>query len=845
MVNQKRKWSLMIDNIWKNLRVLFDNNTLLVTPNQRLTFYLKNRFGVYQKELKKTFWESPRILPFTKWLLDLWYQAQSERLLLDEFQESLIWREVVLAEDQAHDQTGLIGDLQKGYRLAKEWNFDFSKTNPFFENENYFSRVTRAFEKTLQERNFVVAPMLLDLLREEEFPALKYPPKIIFFGFNEVSPQLENFLKFLTTKNVICQKFNPESFSSTAKRISFADLNQELKTVALWAKKEKEKNPKISLGIVIPNLVELRSRVERIFNEIFTQSFNITAGEKLNFFPVIESALDIISLNQNNNDLSFLAKIFNSPFLKGFKEEEGKRALFLAKLRSFSEKHLDFKKIEQVCDLPLLKEILAQFILLNEKFLLEHKLNEWNDLFCQKLEIFGWPGGGQNGNSEIIDKFYQLQAKFAALDLTFANKKFSFAEAFSIFAQLIASVEYQTKANKNSNINILGILETLGMQFDRLWVVGMSNQVWPKNPSPNPFLPIAWQRENHLPHAFAARELEFSKNITQVLQGSAQEVFFSFSKNEENPELEISSLLESIPEMKQSELDLPETNKQSEEFSFHYFSDEVGPSISEKQKISGGSKVFEFQNNCPFRAFAELRLKAKPMEKSTFGLSPRERGNLIHEILEKIWRKIKSHQNLLLHNAGELEQVIKKVVTEVLAKIPQKKLREIEYVCLMNLINQILQQEKKRAKFTVVGLEESWEKTFHNFTIKVRVDRINQMEDQSLQIIDYKTGKSFDLGASQIQLFLYYFICAELNQNVQISDLIFAILSQGKANFRSILAPILKKMDLETIKKEWQEKISRLALDFNLGKASVDPIDQNIACSYCHLEPLCRVKEND
>ena len=56
-------------------------------------------------------------------------------------------------------------------------------------------------------------------------------------------------------------------------------------------------------------------------------------------------------------------------------------------------------------------------------------------------------------------------------------------------------------------IQLLGVLEGAGLDFDALWVAGLSADRWPPAPAPNPLLPLHWQRERNVPRSSAENEL--------------------------------------------------------------------------------------------------------------------------------------------------------------------------------------------------------------------------------------------------------------------------------------------------------------------------------------------------
>ena len=80
---------------------------------------------------------------------------------------------------------------------------------------------------------------------------------------------------------------------------------------------------------------------------------------------------------------------------------------------------------------------------------------------------------------------------------------------------------------------------------------------------------------------------------------------------------------------------------------FEIFLDNYGSSLSNNDKVKGGSAVFKDQAICPFKAYANFRLGAGPLETTHLGLSPKLRGQILHQALELIWKTLQSQKNLL------------------------------------------------------------------------------------------------------------------------------------------------------------------------------------------------------
>jgi hypothetical protein len=54
-------------------------------------------------------------------------------------------------------------------------------------------------------------------------------------------------------------------------------------------------------------------------------------------------------------------------------------------------------------------------------------------------------------------------------------------------------------------------------------------------------------------------------------------------------------------------------------------------------KVGGGSSVLTHQSQCPFKAFATMRLGARSWRPAEAGLNAAQRGKLLHDVLHNFW----------------------------------------------------------------------------------------------------------------------------------------------------------------------------------------------------------------
>ena len=186
---------------------------------------------------------------------------------------------------------------------------------------------------------------------------------------------------------------------------------------------------------------------------------------------------------------------------------------------------------------------------------------------------------------------------------------------------------------------------------------------------------------------------------------------------------------------------------------------------------------------------------------------------------------------------------------------------ELEELRLTALIAEWLDYEAARILFEVVGTEV--ERTVHlaGLTLNLRLDRIDRLKDESLLVIDYKTGdvspKSWELPRpDDVQLPLYAGFA--LKPEEVLGGLVFAKVRAGEQSFagrvgdaESTLFDGLKgnsglmknRLTAEQL-IDWKAYIEQLARDFVAGRAEVDPREYPQTCERCGLQTLCRVLEN-
>jgi probable DNA repair protein len=428
----------------------------------------------------------------------------------------------------------------------------------------------------------------------------------------------------------------------------------------------------------------------------------------------------------------------------------------------------------------------------------------------------------------------------------------SFEQAVERLRQIAEDTPFQVQ-NEGAPIQIMGILESSGMGFEHLWVMGLHDEAWPQPANPNPFIPIALQREHKLPHASAEHELEFAAKVIHRLIANAPDVVLSYGEVEGDRRLGASPVAGGVWLNAEAPVEADDwiarirSASQMEELA-----DEMAPPVVADAHHRGGTSLFKDMAACPFRAFAKHRLGARELEDTDLGLNYKNRGTTVHRALEFIWDTLGSHARLIALTPEDLSDLIARAAEVAVQKLGTVVGSKLERHRLERLLAEWLEIEKSRSEFVVRRQEEETLVTLGGLQIKTRADRVDEAPDGRQIILDYKTGMVKFNGwdgdrPDEPQLPLY---CATSDQ--PIAGASFVLIRVGELAFKGlaeagIAPPGLKRMNMEIPRTfseqraEWRRVLERLADNFRVGHAEVDP--KRGACDYCGLKALCRIRE--
>jgi len=863
----------------------------LVTPNLRLAHEFSRQFDAFQLSHGQSLWDAPDILPFPAFVARAYDDATfSGRgadlpLLLAPGEEQALWEAILEESGESGRLLALpqaAAAARDAWKTAHEWQI-LDKARHCAKNEDAeaFMRWAQRYERVTRQARHTEGARLPELVASALGDArVGRPALLVRYGFDIVNPQQEAFFTALAGAGCEIAACSPSRHEASVARVRCLDARDEIRQAARWARcrLEASRDPArpVRIGIVVPDLSGERNALRRIFAQVMgggaVQPFNISLGAPLDDYPLVNAAFLVLELAGREIAFEHASLLMRSPFIAGGESEMPARARLDVDLRRRAEPALTLERLlvllrsnQSTTKVPVLEgnlQALAEFR--KTRLFGRHSPREWGRAFSDALALVGFPGERPLDSAEYqtLKKWHAVIAQFAQIERVRAAM--GYGEAVARLRRIAADTAFQPES-PDVPVQVLGVLESAGCEFDHLWVMGLSAEAWPLAARPNPFLPIALQREAGIPQASADASLELDRRITQGWLAAAGEVVISHPAREADRELEPSPLIAAIPECA---LDLPAYPSIRDLLhasrKLERIEDAKAPAKPPGES-RGGTFVIRDQAACPFRALAVHRLGSETLGVPHAGLDAMERGSLVHQVLAAAWRELETKHGLDTISEADLRRLLETAAGAAVAR--QKRDRpttlsgrfgEIEKHRLARLAFDWLAHERGRGDFSVVAIERKHDIRIGGLDIRGRLDRVDETAGGERIVIDYKTGQSAVgawLGArpDEPQLPLYLTAVepaarAVAFAQVRAQDMKFAALVADKGllpDARTLPDNRLKRAEQswgEQV-KAWKLELERLASAFVGGEAMVDP--KPGACEYCDQKPFCRIHERE
>ena len=884
-----------------------ESGSTILAPNLRVKDAILSQ---YLNSLAATVAITPNVIPIDVFIRKYWELNARQSLnpcnelqLLTASEEFLLWNEII--EDSLDTIPLLNPDemanaVAHSYQLARQWLDpeiikEELKANSIIADVAVFSQWVEIFQNrcsALQLITLVDAiATFTQLLRSEKI--VSFPDKLILVNFYDPPPLYQNFFAALQNSEELLTVAKEAVNKKLSKiKLEFTNKNSETQSCAAWVKEILDENANAHIGIISSNKSLDRANVEQALRETLNPDllffnheeqpiFNSTGSAiRLGDNPIIHDALLVLGLGREQHQVEELIRLLQSPFLSYEENSDSEieiqaRISLAGFLRSrahstISSRELSYliKNKERTYHCKLLATQLVQIRTELRKLQMTSTAQQWSQRFSRLLDITGWPGSLNFKNqTRALNEWQKLLTQFSRSSSILP--RLDYASALAKLRLLTTQQASSNQFHSSLPVSFYSVNESIGLEFDHVWLLGFDDQKWPEPVKPSPFIPYATQKAAGIPRSHSEIQLNNSRKLfAQLLASTNFSMSASYCKNDGEQEFRASSFIKEF-EFGDSSNVMRSLNQkappQLHSIIMETISDTSLP-LSKEEPVEGGASLISDQSSCPFRAFAKNRLKLEPEPSLETGLSKMARGTALHIALEHLFESIESSDELKTADLARFVGNASAKAVEHLAKrfrdIMTPQFQQIEKQRIEGLLHKFIEVEKNRPPFNIIAREQSLNHNYKNLLLKIRIDRIDRTENDSAILIDYKTGKYtistrswLDDRPEDMQLPLYYTMAAN-NNFEQVQSVIIAHVNAEKIGYSGIaktesFSPEIKAigkekwadLDWDQITKYWSEKVFQFTNEFNAGECKVNPIDPIKTCTYCGLQSLCRIQE--
>ena len=637
--------------------------TLILTSGGRLARHLKYRYRESQTAAGKMGWASPEILTLNSWNRKVWDMTWPSTRPLSYLSRLALWREAssrLPPPEPFLPDLKLFQALDETYKVLVRHGLPTAgppiASTPLLE---WRREIMQTFESLAGDlKGFHPAYLPVHLVQAIREGIVQPPGTIVLAAFEAPAPIEETFFEFLasvcTVRRIDLPAGNPEKVEGAV----MASRAQEVAWLARQLVMDAQTIPLNRIGVVVPDTEIYLPNIKQAFREIMGESFgqavsayNISIGTRLLDRSLVIAGLLPLSFWVQGEPRTLLLSMLLSPYY-GRWAKAGRDRLARA--------DCVWRTLGQDAGLRCLMQALSDhspdlFMLLNGG---EPKLDEALLAFVQAsartgsewvrtLEIF-WSSAGFPVTLDEADAgaWRHLKSILHRIREDLKRTQISLMDFNAVLRHLLSEELVHISGSEEAGIQVLGIIESRGLTFEKLYILGLAAGSLPRPVRPLPFLD-AWER-HQVRGATTESQFKFAQEAFSHLLACAPDVILIRPEEESAEPLSPSACwAQAVAKETHHVIDfwnspdavwgraawLQQAKKGLERPSeFPPLDPDLeGHALPETLSVSQLSTAFI----CPFRFFAENILKVFPLDEIIIGISPLDRGNRLHKVLAR------------------------------------------------------------------------------------------------------------------------------------------------------------------------------------------------------------------
>lgn len=769
-------------------QALTDDAATVITANRRLARELKAVYAERRLQAGARAWRQPAIYSWHEWLavlVDAGRPDASIPVRINAQQSRVVWEHCLRADiDDPLINIGSLARLCRDtWNQLHEWRVPLAECQgrASGQDQRIFARAAGRYGTQLQSRGWIDDARLPDELAQQlRQGRIPVRGTLTLAGFDRLTPQATMLIESAVEAGAERQ-FIPARERSASRLVGCESPDSELRAAGQWARAALADTPSVRLAIVVNDLEQDAVRSARLLREGFLPAWqyaqphyghalNVSFGRRLSDYPAIHDALLMLRFLTADLRAADISLLLRSPFF-GQDVNFGRSRLELlmrdvpdrrwskAALLPFLRRKADTDKQGDGADWL---ERIATAAERLQQAATRQTAARWAEIIDELLQDLHWPGAGvlDSEDFQLINRWRDLLNEFARLDLVVASV--SYEEALARLGSLAGETIFQAETAAPV-VSVLGTLEAAGMEFDKLWVTGLTAMSWPSPGKPLVLVSRDLQQQYAMPDATPADTAAFAERVLNRLASSADDVVFSFPRLIGDAEQMPSAMLAgSAVQTSPTDCGWHAATLISEPLAT--VADRV-PAVRRGETVSGGATTINCQLTDPFSAFAGGRLGIRWMAAFQGGIPARTRGSLVHDALQRLYDDRPDQASIARWSASERQQRIAKALEQPFRRHARyadavlKQLLKIESERCATLLEKVIAVDREREAFRIDSVESDVSVTLSGAMYNLRCDRVDRRDDGALIVIDYKTGSKRRFLTSgepgDLQLVLY------------------------------------------------------------------------------------------
>lgn len=825
----------------------------VVTANARQASELRYSWA-YECVLDgKQSWDTPRIKHFDAWVLELYEElmrkghSTAKYGLLQRSALNLAFR-LCAPDDEYFKHTRAVVDA---WGIYCGWNLqrvgpDLDRT----ENGRLFRTWIREFDKLCQEQEVVTVPQLPRLIADAISVGIFQSHPIRLFACDELNPSQRELIQQFKRSGRLGNSLSPSMQDPQHPKVHvFKSTARERSGLVQWARERLSALGETGrIGVVIPQTsveyLTIRRHWEAAFydGEDIDQLVNVGSGVPLIDTRLCQDIVKLLTWTISDLNYSEVLQLGRSPYLAELEIPSQFP-------RDFPD-HIRFAGYASRSSASVPKQITR---LTTRR---ANLLSEWAAVALQIFRLAGWMTGEHSEEDRRVhSSIVEVLNNVAHLSAFVGRVPWRQAVELIRDGMGASQLAYDTRY---APIQVVDRMDSIGLQFDALWVCNVAEDNWPPEPNPNPMIPISVQRRAVVPRVTHQQMLDWSQRLSSMWLQSAPEVVLSAAPNEEQSEARPSRLFsdqgsaelsEILIRPKITEFDHPWGRERQHDMIREYIADKGTP-LPLEDIAHQHTSIIRDQSNCPFRAWAIHRAQLPESKLPHRFPDPLDRGTMVHRVLQLLVEKANDQSAIANIDETDIELAIDDSLRPLKKRLLPDRFIEHEKARIREIVAGWQRLEESRDGFQIIAVEKEYTLELEGFTFKLRVDRVDRTKVLSALVIDYKTGSAALSNWSESrprdpQMPLYSMVVPDCDGLVYVQIDGLSIKMKGIASRATLEKGIALpdkqyNVGFEQMKREWREAMSAIALEFKKGVATVKPTFPNYICRNCHLDSFCR-----